>query len=445
MSNQILVIGAGRSSSSLIKYLLDNAAAQDWQVRIGDMDLSLAQSRVGDNPRGVAFKFNALDASERAGEIEKSNFVISMLPARFHMEVVKDCIRYKKNLITPSYISKELAALDQEVKDAGIIILNEVGLDPGIDHMSAQKIIDEIKNDGGKFSRFESFTGGLIAPESDNNPWNYKFTWNPRNVVLAGQGSAAQFLQGGKYKYVPYNMLFSRTKLIEIEGYGAFEGYPNRDSLKYISVYGLEGIPTIYRGTLRKAGFPKAWNVFVQLGMTDDSYQMHNMKEVSYREFTNSFLAYQTDVSCEEKLKLFLQLDDEVMSKLKWLGVFSDEKIGIDSASPAKILQNLLESKWTLEEGDKDMIVMWHRFGYVIDGHEYDRTSSMVVIGDDEDYTAMAKTVGYPIGIACKMILNGKITAKGVRLPITADIYNPILDELEELGVVFTEKTKELV
>lgn len=444
MSKKILVIGAGRSSSSLIKYLLDNAESQDWQVRIGDMNLELAEERVGGNSHGHAFKFNALDAAEREEEVRNSDFVISMLPARFHMEVVKDCIRFKKNLITPSYVSKELAALDQEVKDAGIIILNEIGLDPGIDHMSAQKIIDEIKNDGGKLSRFESFTGGLVAPESDNNPWNYKFTWNPRNVVLAGQGSAAQFLQGGKFKYVPYNSLFCRTKTIEIEGHGSFEGYPNRDSLKYIDVYGLEGIPTIYRGTLRKAGFPKAWNVFVQLGMTDDSYQMHNMADVTYREFTNSFLAYRTDISCEKKLQEYLNLDDEVLSKLRWVGIFSDEKIGLDSASPAVILQKLLETKWTLEEGDKDMIVMWHRFGYTIDGTEYDRTSSMVVIGDDEDYTAMAKTVGYPVGIACKMILNGKITAKGVKLPISANIYEPILDELEELGIVFTEKTSEL-
>ncbi len=444
MSTQILVIGAGRSSSSLIKYLLDNSEDQDWKVRIGDMNLELAKSRAGNHPNGFAFKFNALDAEERASEIETADFVISMLPARFHMEVVKDCIRFKKNLITPSYVSKELAALDQEVKDAGIIILNEVGLDPGIDHMSAKKIIDEIKADGGEISRFESFTGGLIAPESDNNPWNYKFTWNPRNVVLAGQGSAAQFLQGGKFKYVPYNQLFSRTKNIEIDGHGLFEGYPNRDSLKYIKVYGLEGIPTIYRGTLRKAGFPKAWNVFVQLGMTDDTYKMFNMSEVTFRDFTNSFLAYQTDLAVEDKLQKYLDLDDEVMAKLEWLGLFSDEKIGLDTASPAQILQKLLESKWALEDGDKDMIVMWHRFGYTLNGNEYDRTSSMVVIGDDEDYTAMAKTVGYPIGIACKMILNGKILAKGVRLPITPDIYNPILDELAQLGIVFTEKITEL-
>ena len=261
----ILVLGAGLSASSLIRYLLENSVNHEWEVRIVDQDINLVKSKINGHVNGVALSFNALDSNERRPEIENADLVISMLPARFHIDVAKDCIELKTNLITPSYISPEMRALDQEAKDAGIVIMNEIGVDPGLDHMSAMKIIDELKSKGGKVTSFKSFCGGLIAPESDNNPWNYKFTWNPRNVVLAGQGGAAKFIQEGQYKYIAYNNLFRRTEIIDIEGYGKFEGYANRDSLRYRSIYGLENIPTIYRGTLRKIGFCRAWNIFVKL------------------------------------------------------------------------------------------------------------------------------------------------------------------------------------
>ena len=227
----ILVLGAGLSASSLIRYFLENSSKNNWQVRICDRDIDLVKSKINGHENGTALSFNALDPEQRRPEIEKADIVISMLPARFHLEVAKDCIALKTNLITPSYISPEMRELDQEAKDAGIVIMNEIGVDPGLDHMSAMKVIDEIQNKGGKLIGFESFTGGLIAPDSDNNPWNYKLTWNPRNVVLAGQGGAAKFIQEGKYKYIPYNRLFRRTEIIEIEGYGKFEGYANRNSL----------------------------------------------------------------------------------------------------------------------------------------------------------------------------------------------------------------------
>ncbi|MCB0479240.1 MAG: saccharopine dehydrogenase NADP-binding domain-containing protein, partial [Crocinitomicaceae bacterium] len=336
----ILVLGAGLSSSSLIKYFCDNAETENWNIRVVDQNIDLVRSKLSGN-RGEAMSFNALDPVERRPQVEWADLVISMLPARFHIDVAKDCIELKTNLITPSYVSKEMQDLHEEAKNAGIIILNEVGVDPGIDHMSAMKVIDEIRKEGGEMYIFESFTGGLIAPESDNNPWNYKFTWNPRNVVLAGQGGTAKFIQEGQYKYIPYNKLFRRTELIKIEGYGDFEGYANRDSLSYRDVYGLEGIPTIYRGTLRRKGFSRAWDCFVQMGATDDSYILEGSENMSYRDFINSFLPYNPNDSVELKLRHYLKIDqdDNLWDKLVWLGIFSrDKKVGIKDATPAQVL-----------------------------------------------------------------------------------------------------------
>lgn len=442
----ILVIGAGRSSSSMIKYFLDNAEQEDWFVRVGDMNEELAKEKVGNNPRGEGFQFNALDPEIRLAELKKADLVVSMLPAHFHVEVVKDCIDLKLDVITPSYVSPEMKQLDQAAKDAGIIIMNEIGVDPGIDHMSAQKILDEIEEKGGELHYFESFTGGLVAPESDNNPWNYKFTWNPRNVVLAGQGGAAKFIQEGQYKYIPYHKLFRRTEIIEIEGYGKFEGYANRDSLQYREVYGLEKIPTIYRGTLRRVGFCRAWNVFVQLGATDDTYILEGSKDMTKRDFINSFLAYNPTDSVELKLRHYLKIDqdDYIWEKLVWLGIFDHEPLNLEKdMTPAQILQKILEDKWTLEEDDKDMIVMWHKFGYYLNNELHEINSSMVYIGHDQTYTAMSDTVGLPAAICGKMILNGTITLKGVQIPIQKEIYEPVLEELKQYGVEFNEKEVE--
>jgi saccharopine dehydrogenase-like NADP-dependent oxidoreductase len=438
----ILVIGAGLSSSSMIKYLLENAENEGWFVKVGDMNEALAAQKVGNHPRGKAFKFNALDAQERWSELQNVDLVISMLPAHLHLEVVKDCIKLKINTITPSYVSDGMKELDAAAKEAGIILMNEIGVDPGMDHMSAKKILDDIESKGGEMDCFESFTGGLVAPESDDNPWNYKFTWNPRNVVLAGQGGAAKFIQEKQYKYIPYHKLFRRTEIIEIDGFGSFEGYANRDSLKYRSVYQLDNIPTIYRGTLRRVGFCRAWNVFVQLGATDDSYILEGSEHMTYRDFINSFLAYSPYDSVEMKLRYYLNIeqDDYIWEKLVWLGIFSDKKVGLKDATPAQILQKILEDKWTLAEDDKDMIVMWHKFVYHLNGKKHELHSSMVYIGHDRTYTAMSDTVGLPVAICAKMILNGTIQLKGVQLPIVKEIYNPILDELEKLGMRFIEK-----
>ena len=383
------------------------------------------------------------DENKRKNQIQKADIVISMLPAHLHIEVAKDCIVYKKHMVTASYISDAMKQLDAEAKQNNLVFMNEVGLDPGIDHMSAMKTIDEIRDKGGKMILFESFCGGLVAPESDNNLWNYKFTWAPRNVVLAGQGGAAKFIQEGTYKYIPYHKLFSRTEFMEVEGYGRFEAYANRDSLKYRSVYGLDNVLTLYRGTLRRVGFSKAWNMFVQLGMTDDSYIMDDSETMNYRQFTNSFLPYHPTDSVEIKLRLNLKIDqDDVMwDKLLELDIFNPNKIvGLKNATPAQILEKILTDSWTLQPDDKDMIVMYHKFGFEINGVKRQIDSKMVCLGEDQTYTAMAKTVGLPVAIATLQILNGKITTPGVQLPITKEVYLPILAELEALGVVFKEE-----
>lgn len=439
---KIVIFGAGRSSTSLIEYLLSIAEEQNLLITLLDYNEELAKSKINNHKFGEAHFIDANNPNERLKFIKESQLVISMLPAHMHLGIVKDAIHEKVHVITPSYVTEEIRSLNADAQNNDVLILNEMGLDPGIDHMSAKKIIDEIEDNGGKLTGFESFTGGLVAPESDDNPWNYKFTWNPRNVVLAGQGGAAKFIQEGKYKYIPYNKLFRRTEIIEIEGYGKFEGYANRDSLRYRSVYGLNEIPTMYRGTLRKIGFCRAWNVFVQLGLTDDSYVIEGSENMTNRDFINSFLAYNPHDSVELKLRHYLGIeqDDYIWEKLVWLGLFEDKKIGLKNATPAQILQKILQDKWSLREEDKDMIVMWHKFNFSQKGVDKEIRSHMVYIGKDNKFTAMSDTVGLPLGIAAKLLLSGKIKNRGVKLPIEREIYLPVLSELEQLGITFEEK-----
>ncbi len=438
----ILIIGAGRSASSLIQYLLNKSNLENLHLTIADISLELAQRKTNNHPNASAIALDINNHEQRKAKVEKADIVISMLPAHLHIEVAKDCISCKKHLVTASYISDAMQELDAAAKENGLIFMNEIGLDPGIDHMSAMKVIDEIRDKGGKMILFESFCGGLVAPECDDNLWNYKFTWAPRNVVLAGQGGAAKFIQEGKYKYIPYSKLFRRTEFLMVEGYGKFEGYANRDSLKYRSVYGLDDALTLYRGTIRRVGFSKAWNMFVQLGMTDDSYVMENSEEMSFRDFTNSFLPYHPTDSVEIKTRLALNIeqDDIMWDKLLELDLFNaNKKVGLKNATPAQILERILNESWSLQPHDKDMIVMYHKFGYELNGKQHQIDSKMVCIGDDQTFTAMAKTVGLPVAMATLQILNGNIKTPGVQLPISKEVYEPILKELEEFGVIFNE------
>ena len=442
----ILIIGAGRSASSLIKYLLNKSEKENLSLTIGDISPDSTKKLIQDHPRVNIIELDVFQEEQAKKAVATSDLVISMLPASFHIRIAEICIELKKHMVTASYVSKEMEALHDKAVENNLVFMNEIGLDPGIDHMSAMKVIDRIRDAGGKILSFESFCGGLVAPESDNNLWNYKFTWNPRNVVLAGQGGAAEFKQEGTYKYIPYHRLFRRTEFLEIEGHGRFEAYANRNSLAYQSVYGLEDALTLFRGTIRRVGFSRAWNMFVQLGMTDDSYTIPDSENLTYRDFVNLFLPYSPTDSVELKMRYNLKIDqDDVMwDKLVELDLFNDKKkIGIPNATPAKALESILMDKWSLAPDDKDMIVMYHKFGYELNGKKSQIDSSMVYIGQDQLYTAMAKTVGLPVAMAAIGILNKKITTPGVLRPINKEVYQPILKELKKHGIIFKEKERE--
>jgi saccharopine dehydrogenase-like NADP-dependent oxidoreductase len=437
----ILIFGAGQSSTALIKYLLDLSGEHDWTVVLGDLSGDLAGRKIDGHPRGRAVGLNVGDSKQRKNLIKDADVVISMLPPDMHDKVARSCLELSRHFLSASYVSNKIRAMDQEARQKGLLFLNEMGVDPGIDHMSAMRIIDRIKGCGGRISAFESATGGLVAPESDNNPWNYKFTWNPRNVVVAGQG-VSKFLHHGRMKYIPYHRLFKRTETVSVLDIGAFEIYPNRDSLKYQSTYGLEGIRTMFRGTLRRSGYSEAWDVFVQLGLTDDSYVIENSESITFRDFLDSYLAYSKNLSVETKLARYMNLpeDSKIMEKIRWSGILERRKIGLKRATPARILQHLIEPKWQLAADEKDMIVMRHLFEYELDDIEKRLISTLVIKGTDKNRTAMATTVGLPVAIASKLLLTKRILARGVHLPVIPEIYIPVLDEMESYGVRFVEK-----
>ncbi len=437
----ILVLGAGRSSSALITYLLQQAERHAWHVIVGDLSIDAARDRVGQHAHGEAIYFTIEDEVQSRERIAVADCVISLLPAFLHPTVAKICLDLGKHLLTASYVSEDMKKLHEQAKAKDLLFLNECGLDPGIDHMSAMQLLDHIKEKGGKLLTFESYTGGLIAPETDPaNPWRYKFTWNARNVVMAGHGTA-KFLENGQFKYVPYQQLFTRTTPVQVPGYGAYEGYANRDSLQYIDTYGLRDIKTMVRGTLRNEGYCSAWNVLVQLGCCDESYELEKVSEMTHRSFIESYVSSGTD-SLEARIchKLGLSEHGEEMKRLIWSGFFSNEKIGLSKATPALVVEHILSKRWKLQPEDKDMIVMWHRFTYQDGKQVKEVQASLVAKGDDAIYTAMAKTVGLPLAIAARHLLLGNLKERGVCLPITKTLYEPILLELASLGIRMQEQ-----
>nr|WP_299338614.1 saccharopine dehydrogenase family protein [Allomuricauda sp.] len=442
MSRTVLVFGAGKSTAYLLNYFLEKSSDENLKLIICDIDFTHLDEKIASHDNCSLVKLDIFNDSERSDFIEKASIVVSMLPPKLHIKIAEDCVRFKKHLVTASYINPDIQKLDADVKSAGLVFMNEIGLDPGIDHMSAMQVIDRITDSGGKMLLFESFTGGLVAPDSDTNLWNYKFTWNPRNVVVAGQGGAAKFIQEGSYKYIPYQKLFRRTEFLEIKGHGTFEAYANRDSLKYREAYGLQEALTLYRGTMRRVGFSKAWQMFVMLGMTDDSYTIENSEGMSYREFVNLFLPYSPTDSVELKLRHYLKIDQDDIrwGKLLELNLFDhSKKIPLQNATPAQMLQYILEDSWTLQKHEKDMIVMYHKFGYEINGVKKQIDANMVALGENRTYTAMAKTVGLPVAMAALQILNNNIKTPGVQIPIKSEVYQPILAELEAYGIRFNE------
>jgi saccharopine dehydrogenase-like NADP-dependent oxidoreductase len=434
----ILVLGAGRSSSALIEYLIEYCLQSGHRLTVADASLSAAETRVKGRAIAKAFELEDPSGIELIGQ---ADVVVSLLPAFLHIQIARHCLALQKHLLTASYISEEMKALGDEVQKKGLVFLNECGLDPGIDHMSAMQLIDDVTSKGGQITSFESFTGGLIAPQTaPENPWRYKFTWNPRNVVLAGQGTA-KFLQEGAHKYVPYHQLFTRTTEVEVPGYGKFEGYANRDSLKYRETYGLQDVQTMIRGTLRNHGYCKAWNVLVQLGCCDDSYLMEDVANLTHESFIESFFNPDTRKSLEQRLadRFSLSPIGDELNRLRWSGFFSSEKVGLTTGTPAQITEHILNKRWCLQPGDQDLVVMWHRLVYHNHGQVKTLQAYLTSVGDDEIHTAMAKTVGLPLAMATRLVVENKVKQRGVLLPIASEFYQPILKELAERGITLKE------
>ncbi|MEM9886892.1 MAG: saccharopine dehydrogenase C-terminal domain-containing protein [Bacteroidota bacterium] len=440
--NRILIIGAGRSATALIHYVLENAPAYNWNVIVADSNLKLAQQKTVGYENCRATWLDVTKVNDRRDLIGRADVVISLLPAHLHLGVGHDCIKLNKHLITASYVSKEMYRLGDEARDKELLFMGEMGLDPGIDHMSAMRHINQLKEKGAKITAFRSYTGGLIDPEHlRNNPWKYKFTWNPRNIVLAGQGTA-QYLNEGKFHYIPYNRLFKEYKVVEVDHIGELEVYANRDSLLYQDTYGLEGVPSIYRGTLRYPGFCDAWNALVKIGLTDANFPILHTDRLTYHSLMDAYTAGKTGNSVKERTASLLgeAINSSVMEKLDWLGLFRKKRIRFPNATPALILEQLLLEKWKLEEEDKDMIVMQHEFEYELGGKKKLLKSNLTLKGEDSKNTAMSKLVGLPLGVFTKLLMQGKIKSKGVHIPVMQEVYEPVLEELKDYGVVFENK-----
>ncbi len=496
----ILVFGAGKSSTALIDYFLVHAADNKWQVTVVDASLEAARSKIGKASHGKAITFDIRDNAKRYETIVSADIVISLLPPTLHYLVAKDCLTAKKNLLTASYIDEQIKALQSEIEAAGLLFLCEMGLDPGIDHMSAKKLIDTIQNEGGQITSLYSHCGGLVAPESDDNPWHYKISWNPRNVVMAGK-SGAIYKKDGQVIEEDYEALFAERRLVSIPGGEALCWYPNRDSLNYISTYGLPDINTFIRTTLRHPDFMYGWRNIVDLNLTDeekkyetdgktlmDFFKQHMdgndfgewLQQKMHDQFASAKnlltelmrllnLEQEAEEKGIEKPEEFMMVDDKgdlqnididylkigaastlaekmhdanlILKQLFYLGM-NDEETVINKGwcSAADVLQFALEKKLSLQPHDKDMVVMLHEINYTKDGQEYKATSSFMLYGDNAKHTAMAKTVGLPLAIAAQLILNGSLACKGLRIPITKEIYEPVLAGLAQQGIVFREE-----
>jgi saccharopine dehydrogenase (NADP+, L-glutamate forming) len=437
----ILVFGAGKSATVLIDYLKRTITQNNWLLTVADSNLALAQSKIGHHPNAKAIQINIELATERKSLVASASIVISMMPTALHYLVAEDCLEFGVNLLTASYLDDRTKALASQIQAKGLLFLYEMGLDPGIDHMSAMQIIDQIHAKNGVIHSFRSHCGGLVAPENDDNPWHYKISWNPRNVVLAGK-AGARYLENGAELSIPYHGLFSNEEELDIPGLYPLSYYPNRDSLSYRPIYGLGTAQTFVRTTLRYPEFLKGWSGILHLGLTDENH-IYAINQVSIHAFFKMHLERLALNQWMENLALMAQSDANAghfLEQLSFLGMFdTNTHLPFEKGCAADVLQYLLETKLGLLPGEKDMIVMIHEFGYQIDQVSKTLTSSLVCIGEDDKFTAMAKTVGLPLGIAAKLILENQIALKGLHIPILPQIYKPVLEALAQEGIEFQE------
>ena len=438
---KILILGAGLVARPLVRYLLDQP---DFEVEVASRTVSKAVKLIDNHPQGRASELNLKNEEGLKDEISKANLVISMVPYAFHPKVAKYCIDYRKHMVTTSYVSEVMQNLDSEAKRAGILILNEVGLDPGIDHMEAMRIIHEVEEKGGEILSFTSYCGGLPAPEANTNPFGYKFSWSPIGVLLAGKNSA-QYLKDGQQIFIPPQDLFDNYLMINIEGLGEFEGYPNRNSLPYIELYGIKSTKTMLRGTLRNKGWCSTIKKIVDLGLLEEEEK--DWTGLTYKDFLRKLMNDPAEEDIKKALSAHLSIEEnsDIIQRFEWLGLLSDEPLSSEKDSPLNILGAKMLEKLQYEEGERDMIILQHQFIASFRENKKEQiTSTLIDFGIPHGDTSMARTVGLPAAISTKLILEGKIDKTGVHIPVTPEIYIPILQELKELDIAFKEKKEEM-
>lgn len=447
MKQHILILGAGRSSGSLINYLGKWTKKSPISLTVADLDLDLVRKKTIDYPHIQVVKINISDAVHLENLIIDATIVVSMLPHLFHLKVAKLCLKHSKHMLTASYAKHEIKVLNKKAKEKNLVFLFELGADPGIDHLSACRIIENIKNKDGKIHSFKSFTGALMSLKDElDNPWKYKFTWNPKNVVIAGQGEMARYRENKLTYYVPYPRLFSKLWSFDLPNVGSYEAYANRNSLDYSKHYKIDGVPTIIRGTLRRPGFCEAWYALALLGVTENITKINIPTDYTYKDF---FLKLTDSADTFSNKHIFEQLirtslSKEAWEKIQYLELDSEKIIPYGTYTAAEILEKILLEKWKLNEQDKDMLLMYHEVEYTIDHKHYQHTSLMSLEGKDVNHTAISDTVGLPLAMGVKLLATGKIKETGVILPFHSEIYIPILNELNEFGITFIENETEI-
>jgi saccharopine dehydrogenase (NADP+, L-glutamate forming) len=449
LMKRILVLGAGQSTPYLIHHLLELAGESDWHVTVGDLDEDLARQRVGDHPRGSGVYFDINDETHRSAQIAQADVVINMLAPMFQNLVAWDCVSQGTHMLSVSYRDRSVRDLSPDAERKGVLLLCEMGLDPGIDHMSAMAVIERVRAEGGRITRFCSYGSGVPAPNQEHNPLRYAITWNPRNVVMASE-HGAEYMEDGHVKLVPFHHVFYRTWPVDVDGVGRFEAYPNRDSLSYQRSFGLDDAHTVIRGTLRYPGWSETWAQVVRLGLPNEDLRIADIHERSYRDVVEMFLPMTHNRQpVEERVARFLQISPTgvIMQNLAWLGLFSRRKVVCTGNTPAAMLSHLLKERMPLAPGMRDMVIVLHELDvhYPAGTRPAERISSTLVAeGEPHGFTAMAKTVGLPTALATKLLLTGRLALTGSVIPTDRSIYEPILRDLAAAGLKFAEKVTAL-
>ena len=443
---QVLVLGAGRSAPFLVHRLLDMAVASNWFITVADLDRAAAEWLVAGHRRGAAIRFDVNDAAMRDARISQADVVVNMLAPAFQHLVAWDCLSHGTHMLSVSYRDEAVRSLDADAHRRGVLLLSELGLDPGIDHMSAMALLDRIRAEGGRVKVFRSYGSGVPAPGQDVNPLSYWITWNPRNVVMSG-ANGAQYIENGRTKLVPHHRVFRHTWPVDVEGAGRMVAYPNRDAVSYGSVFGLEHADTILRATMRWPGWCETWDAIVRLGLPNESLRVPDLGSRSAREVLEMFLpgsGNSQDSGAEEPeaqvaCLLDIPLDGEVIANLRFLGLFSDGILSCEGNTPAEMLTHLLRTRLSIPAGGRDLVILRHELEVCLPDDSFERLTSTMVTEGDAGFTAMARTVGLPTALTVQLLLDGKLTLTGSLIPTHPAVYAPVLRALEDEGLVFTE------